>query len=199
MRDPLFADAIRKTIDLLKSSHVAFEDGLSDGEVTRSEEEFGFRFPPDLKAFLQTALPVSIESDRTHGRFPKWRSEDRRTLQTRLAWPFEGMAFDIEHNVFWLDEWGPKPSVLREAIEVARRYVDAAPKLIPIYSHRYLPSEPPVAGNPIFSVHQTDIIIYGINLWDYFGNEFAPATERLACTELLASGRKIRFWGALAE
>jgi hypothetical protein len=115
------------------------------------------------------------------------------------------MAFDIEHNKFWLDEWGPQPSSIAEAIEVGRRHFDAAPKLIPVCSHRYLPSEPLVAGNPVFSVHQTDIIVYGIDLWDYFWNEFAPANERWARTkgmsqeEFAASMQTIRFWSALAQ
>jgi hypothetical protein len=205
VRDPHFANAISKTIELLKSRHVVFEDGLSDGEVASCEEQFGFRFPPDLKAFLQTALPVSVQSDRTRSPFPRWRSEDRRTLQARFDWPFEGMAFDIEHNSFWLDDWGPKPGSAAEAVDIARRYVVAAPTLIPIYSHRFLPSEPLVAGNPVFSVHQTDIIIYGIDLWDYFWNEFAPESERWAGTkgmseeEFVALVRRIRFWSTLVE
>lgn len=48
---------------------VQFEAGLSDAEVTGVEERFDFVFPPDLRAFLQHALPVS------HG-FPNWRSSE---------------------------------------------------------------------------------------------------------------------------
>jgi len=39
---------------------------------------------------------------------------------------------------------------------------------IPVYSHRYLPSEPKATGNPVLSVHQTDIIYYGNDLASYF-------------------------------
>src|SRR5207245_1362409 len=45
-------------------------------------------------------------------------------------------------------------------------------ELIPVCSQRYLPDDPPLAGNPVFSIYQTDIIIYGRNLWDYFRHEF---------------------------
>ncbi|WP_025721637.1 hypothetical protein [Paenibacillus sp. 1-18] len=34
------------------------------------------------------------------------------------------------------------------------------------------PSSQPEAGNPVFSVYQTDIIVYGEGLQDYFKLEF---------------------------
>jgi hypothetical protein len=36
---------------------VEFDAGLTDAEVRQTEEFFGFRFPPDLRDFLQTASP----------------------------------------------------------------------------------------------------------------------------------------------
>jgi hypothetical protein len=153
---------------------------------------------------LQTALPVGIESRWGSDAFPNWRSEDESPLRERLAWPFEGIGFDIDHSTFWLDEWGPRPSGLNDAIEVARRHVQGAPKLIPVCSHRYLPSEPPLAGNPVFSVYQTDIIIYGVDLWNYFENEFAAEGEQwrrfrdVSEQEFSALLRPIRFWSRLA-
>jgi hypothetical protein len=36
---------------------IEFDAGLTDAEVAVTEARFGFRFPPDLRAFLQTALP----------------------------------------------------------------------------------------------------------------------------------------------
>lgn len=187
----------------MKSRNVVFEDGLSDSEVEHTELRFGFRFPPDLKALLQTALPLRIASDQRTNAFCNWRSADEEELQQRLDWPFEGMAFDIENNVFRLDEWGTKPDRLEHAIEVARQAVAAAPKMIPIYSHRYLPAEPHLARNLVFSIHQTDIIFYGCDLWDYFINEFAPESERwqrrkaMSADEYAAAHRTIPFWSAL--
>jgi len=46
-----------------------FGEGLSDAEVQRTEESYGVRFPPDLRAFLQTALPLGSP-------FPNWRTAD---------------------------------------------------------------------------------------------------------------------------
>ena len=65
-----------------------------------------------------------------------------------------------------------------------------SPKLIPVYSHRMMPDEPQAAGNPVFSVHQTDIIYYGSDLADYLRHEFSlPGREPWP-----SQTRAIRFW-----
>ncbi len=144
---------------------IAFEPGLTDAEVADVERRFGFRFPPDLRAFLQTALP--------HGpKFPDWRGGDEATLRDWLDEPCQGVLFDIEHNGFWLEEWGPRPEPTSAAVRRGGELVAAAPRLIPIFAHRMMPDEPHRAGNPVLSVHQTDIIHYGANLADYFRHEF---------------------------
>ena len=163
--------------------HVEFEAGLSDQEVARAEVTFGFRFPPDLRGLLQTALPRGPE-------FPDWRSGDETQLREWLDQPREGILFDIEHNNFWLPEWGERPEALTDALEAASNLVRSAPKLIPIYSHRMIPDEPHLPGNPVFSVHQTDIIVYGQDLYQYLHNEFVPQQDTAHPSEV----RRIRFW-----
>ncbi|MFI5378122.1 MAG: SMI1/KNR4 family protein [Tepidisphaerales bacterium] len=149
----------------LKNYGVTFEAGLSDVEADRVEAEFGFRFPPDLREFLQTGLPIGKG-------FPDWRRESRESINDRLSVPVEGILFDVEHNGFWLDEWGSRPATLEEAHVIVRRLVAAAPRLIPVFSHRMMPDRPHASGNPVYSVHQTDIIYYGIDLRDYLIHEF---------------------------
>jgi hypothetical protein len=163
--------------------HVEFDVGLTDHEVGRAESRFGFRFPPDLRAFLQTALPRGPQ-------FPDWRSADEARILDWLDLPRQGVLFDIEHNGFWLEEWGPRPRSLVEAWRVASELIAGAPRLIPIYSHRMIPDEPHLAGNPVFSVHQTDIIPYGFDLADYLRHEF-ELEGRESWPEQL---RPIRFW-----
>src|SRR5829696_9043834 len=46
---------------------VEFDPNLTDPEVIAVEGRFGFQFPPDLREFLQTALPRGPQ-------FPDWRS-----------------------------------------------------------------------------------------------------------------------------
>jgi hypothetical protein len=105
------------------------------------------------------------------------------------------MCFDIEHNEFWLEEWGPKPSELAEAFAIAQVAVAEAPTLIPIFSHRYIPDEPSLIGNPVFSVYQTDIIYYGADLAHYLVNEFSGGAAAWVEYPI----RPIEFWGALTS
>jgi hypothetical protein len=167
----------------MQQREIEFDSGMTDTEVAMTEAKFGFRFPPDLRAFLQTALPIGE-------RFPNWRSGDYSDLCDWLELPLRGILFDIEHNRFWLTEWGPRPQSLVDAKETATELIRNAPKLLPIFSHRMIPDEPNIAGNPVFSVHQTDIICYGFDLTDYLRHEFClpgrdPWPKKV---------RPIRFW-----
>lgn len=162
---------------------IEFEAGLSDAEVIRAESTFGFRFPPDLRAFLQTALPQGPA-------FPDWRSGNLTELREWLDEPRQGILFDIQHNDFWLPEWGQRPASLGDACETATKLIQAAPKLIPIYKHRMMPDEPHLPGNPVFSVHQTDIIVYGLDLYRYLHLEFGLHVEGGD----QVNPRAIRFW-----
>jgi hypothetical protein len=176
---------------ILAGAGVRFDDGMRSSEIQQVQEEFDIAFPPDLREFLTLGLPVSKS-------WIDWRHGDRAQIRERLAWPLDGMCFDIEHNVFWLDEWGPKPTKLAEAFDTARIAVAKAPKLIPICSHRYIPSTPPEAGNPIFSVHQTDIIYYGLDLMNYLQNEFNYYFGQQGM-RLDGIPRRISFWSKLVD
>jgi hypothetical protein len=107
-------------VDTLLNNGVEFEAGLTDAEVEAAEARYGFRFPPDLRAFLQAGLPRG-------GDFPDWRDGDQAALRGWLDLPRRGILFDVEHNGFWLDEWGPRPPSLEEAQRVAGELVAAAP------------------------------------------------------------------------
>ena len=186
-------DYLSAFIDRLRLQGHSLAPGLSDSEVSRVENQFGFQFPPDLKEFLQQILPVSPG-------WVDWRNGATSEIQARLDWPLDGMIFDIEHNTFWLDAWGKKPAVLAEAIAIAKAEVAKAPTLIPIWYHRYLPDNPPLAGNPVFSVSQTDIIYYGYDLASYFENEFPeikggiPTTDGYQSDMFQKTPLPIRFW-----
>lgn len=170
-------------INTLRSRGVQMAPGLSENEILQIEQEYQLRFPPDLRGLLQTALPVSDP-------FPDWRGPQRKVCE-RLDWPLEGLCFDIEQNNHWRACWGERPTSLAAALEVARQQVANAPRLIPVYSHRYLVGEPCRAGNPVLSVYQTDIICYGYDLASYFQREFDIPMPQPG----LPRPRPIPFWG----
>ena len=53
-----------------------------------------------------------------------------------------------------------------------RAHLARVPRLVPVFSHRYLSSDPQFKPSPVFSVHQSDVIFYGDNLLDYVAHEF---------------------------
>lgn len=163
--DELTREYLATAVNAMRARGIDFPPGLTGREIERAQSAHGFRFPPDLRMFLECALPVGE-------RFPDWREPKSNFMLDRLAWPADGMCFDIEHNAFWLPEWGSRPRSLAVAQARAREAVGAAPFLVPVYGHRYLPAAPCEPGNPIFSVYQTDIIFYGLDLPSYLFAEF---------------------------
>jgi hypothetical protein len=179
----------------LQEIGIGFEESLSDAEVEAVQSKFGFVFPPDLRMFLQTALPVSRppKPGSTYANpFPNWRSGDEGHLWDSLNWPYEGMCFDIKNGV-WMEDWGERPASHEEACAIAREKVKQAPTLIPIYGHRYMPDSPCLEGNPIYSVWQTDIIYYGLDLPSYLAHEFKISNPYPKPQQ----PRRIVFWSHL--
>jgi hypothetical protein len=46
----------------------------------------------------------------------------------------------VEHNAAWHDAWGDRPEGRDEAVETARLKLAQAPRLVPVYGHRFLPA-----------------------------------------------------------
>lgn len=157
----LFSQTVRQ----MEHHGITFQGGLSATELAAIELRFGFQFPPDLAFFLSFALPVSLG-------FPNWRRPDAESVWRSMDWPADGICFDIDQNNFWRTEWGVRPSTSARACEHARAQLARAPRLVPVYKHRYIPSEPHEYGNPVLSVYQTDIIYYAPDLLAYLAREF---------------------------
>ncbi|MCA1727320.1 MAG: SMI1/KNR4 family protein [Actinobacteria bacterium] len=122
-------------------------------------------FPDDLRRLLAAFVPRG-------DRFPDWRGPIDQVRVT-MEEPLRGLAeFAVEHNGFWLEDWGRKPSDLADAQNLARERLREWPRLIPIYAHRYLPATPSEAGNPVLSIVGADAIWYGNDLPDYLEAEF---------------------------
>lgn len=162
-------------------------DGYTQGELDAAQERYELRFPPDLIELLLDRRPADGWD---------WRADDVG-IRRALDHPLSGLLFDLEHNELWWPEWGERPPTAEERAEVLTAVVRAAPRLVPVIAHRYIPEEPHEAGNPVFSVMQSDVIYYGADLADYFEREFYPAPW--PGKPVRDGVRFIPFWSVLVE
>lgn len=177
-------------IEILRKAGIQLERGLRPLEVKAVETKYGFKFPPDLQLLLEIALPVSPP-------FPDWRaglfSESASgQIWDRMLWPIEGFLFDVVENGYWHGAWGERPEGMKERELVLKQCFMDAPRLVPVYAHRYMPDAPHEMGNPVYSVYQADMIVYGVDLVSYFAREFdAPLPEGYSPAMF---PRGVRFW-----
>lgn len=176
----------------LKRKGIVFEKGLTNKEVFEIEKQFNIKFPDELKSFLKIALPVSR-------RFPNWRKslddkEEQAEIQYYLDWPLVGLLHSVKNGYYWCKKWGEKPLDYMEQEKVVVREFKEYPKMIPIYSHRYIPSIE-TKKSPIFSIHQADVIYYGKSLKDYFMREFIEK-ENYVFSDL-KEYEEIEFWSQI--
>ena len=157
--------------EILIKKGFTLEKGLSDEEFEKIENFYSIKFPISLRTLYKSFLPID---------FYNWRdfSQDNVSkIKAKLDWPLEGMLFDVAANGFWKKCFGPKTNNIENDENIVINYIKNAsneivPKLIPIYSHRYVPCYPDVMNMSVISVYLTDIRYYGYDLEDYFKNEF---------------------------
>jgi hypothetical protein len=194
---------ISDLIARLRAAGMIFDPGLTDAELERIETRCAFVFPPDLREFYQQGLPLIRE---IHGHevkdFPNWRKTPVTTYresQQRLLRDLTAMAVADwsadQARAHWPTHlFGAMPASARQRKAVITGVVGAAPTLLPLYGHRYLPVVPERAGNPVFSIMDSaDIIYYGFDLFDYFAREFG--IEPIAPPP--PAPRPIPFWTEL--
>ncbi|WP_165251684.1 SMI1/KNR4 family protein [Adlercreutzia sp. ZJ304] len=155
-----------QSVDLLKRRGIELESGLAADEIVQIEKIYEIVFPKSLRDFLMAALPVS-------NGFYDWRNGEQKNIERikdAISRPMRDIH-DTPEEVYWCEDWGEEPAdeevFKREVIERLK----TAPKLIPVYFHRYMPmvsDENP----PIMSVCGGDIIYYGADIQDYFEVEF---------------------------
>lgn len=155
--------------------------GYTATELDEAQRRYAIRFPPDLVELLREKRPI---------RGYDWTGDDPR-IQQKLDWPLNMLLNEVDCDNWWTD-WGERPALERERHEIVRQALKRAPRLIPLFSHRFIPETPDATGNPVFSMYGFDTIYYGANLEEYFANEFNQ-THRIGAT------RHIPFWSDLVE
>lgn len=159
----------------------SWSPGYTQKELEEAQERYELRFPPDLMALLLNQQP-SPGYD--------WRGKNN-DIWRMLGWPLEMLLFGVEDG-FWWPDWGERPDNPEDRREVVESGLRAAPRLIPLIGHRFIPEEPRMEGNPVFSMHGFDTIYYGSNLAEYFRNEFEGKHE-------IGPVRHVPFWSDIVE
>ncbi|KAF5187834.1 hypothetical protein FRX31_022576 [Thalictrum thalictroides] len=153
-------------ISHLRNSGIQVLTGLTETEFARTEAEFNFVFPPDLRAVLSLGLPIGPG-------FPNWRVDNtcRAHLLSLLHLPIAAISSQIGRKSFWLRSWGVRPSDPVKALRIGRNALKKAPILIPLFNHCYIPCNPSLAGNPIFFIDENQVFCCGSELSDFFERE----------------------------
>jgi hypothetical protein len=211
--------------------HTKWLDGMTDAEIDAAEARWSVRFPPDFRLFLRMLHTVDCPQRITyydgdqlvtddHNGLYNWKADDRAqdgvaepgTLAYAYDWLFERIFEDVQDHNLWRPSWGEKPSTEEQQTTRLRELLAAAPKLIPIFEHRYLLAEPCTSGNMVLSIwHGLDIIVYGADLRDYLLREFNvelfhssaerrryhPGPNTNIADEIFHRAAAIPFWGDL--
>lgn len=170
-------DKYKNIIERLTSKEVVFENGMSQSEIDDTEKLYNITIPIELTYLYALALPVSDG-------FYNWRdrsNDNIEKIKRALEAPIIGLQSSLKNEFqrssdpfqdFWYEGWGEKPRDFKTACEVLLKRYNDAPKLVPIYSHRYMPCIKDNTRLPVFSLMESDIICYGENLIAYFEIEF---------------------------
>lgn len=178
----------KEIIKLLELQGVEFETGMTYDEITKIEKIYEIQFPESLKQFLMEGLPISKG-------FYNWRNVEQDNInfiKKIITLPIETID-ELAEEIYWCDDWGEEPENEMDIAKKVREKLRNAPKLLPIYAHRYMPmllDEQP----PVVSIHNMDIIYYGENLEDYFQVEFGKKNQNEISFENI---KPIPFWSEI--
>jgi len=173
-----YLDTLRRDLIDPLSEHIVFEKGLTWEEQRELEEFWGIRFPKSLTDFYVCAFPAAERNPVVYpwsgpqqfSRFPDWRdcsAKNEKHIRELLETPVEYLVHELKRDNWICDNWrGLTPEEVGEA----------APKLIPVYVHRYIPQNG--FNPPVFSAVGRDVVYYGSDLFDWLRREFlTPVPE----------------------
>ena len=180
-------------VDNLRAKGILFSDPPTKDELYRIEKTYCFQFPESLRCFYSFGIPYEKEDNR----FPLWTdfSETNvNTIKKRIHQPYEWVLKSVLRD-FWLPQWGERPEDRKSVVKCFTDISKNAPKLIPIFSHRYMPQLKNVDNPPVISTVGRDTVYYGSDIWDYLQNEF-----ELSCRALTSDDRIfIPFWSDIID
>lgn len=158
---------------------------LKEEEIDAVEKKYGVQFMPEHREFLKILHTLDRKEVRVHDPinegeepiiektpfFYNWLV-DEEEIRSRLEWPYRTIMQDIKGPIgTWLQSWGKRPSSDEEKELIFRDWLNKAPRLVPLTSHRFLVSEPHLTDRPVLSMWGSDIIVYGWDMRLYLLNE----------------------------
>ena len=163
--------------------------GLKDEEINRIEIQYKISFTQEHKEFLKILhcvdkkRPTEFYNEeneiytKNEPYFYNWLT-DEKIIKDQMNWSYQTIFFDVKKN-FWLNSWEKRPKSEGELEKVFSNRYEKAPKLIPIFSHRFVVNHYQNAENPVLSVWGTDTIVYGWNMKHYLLHELGDYVEGL--------------------
>ena len=130
--------------------------GLTPSEFSMLECKYGFEFPPDLRAFLTSGVPVGLPDGARSG-WHDWRA--RLNADEGKGSETDTVGKQIEWNATYDTseggngdpaEWGFDRNLIEGMTSTNH-------PLIPVYSHRMIPTIPARPGLPVLSMHDNDV------------------------------------------
>lgn len=152
----------KEVIYKMKQQGIEFAVGLSDKEMAIIKQEYGIVFPKELMTFYKEALPISKG-------FYNWRDKSDinvKNIKRAMQMPIDEVIAGSE-EIDWNEEWGEEPIDPNLRKRIISNMALNAPKLIPVYFHRYIAAVEN-ERTPIFSICGTDIIYFAKSVLDYF-------------------------------
>ena len=171
-------DTATELLEALENMGYGIDAGLTNDEIDAVEKAFGAPLPPDLNIFLQTGIirnnpPAKVPKIISKPYYPDWRHPEEVAAKAQEWIEHHVFRFDIEKNGYWYKKFGDKPTNSAQAVQQALEIIRTWPPLFPIHGHRFIPSDPHNAGNPVLSVWQaTDTAYYGMNLLEHMNMDF---------------------------
>ncbi|WP_064965754.1 hypothetical protein [Tenacibaculum ovolyticum] len=170
--------------------------GMKENEIDAIEKTNNFKFSNYHREFLKVLHTTDkkqvfeytetfdedaevLFEERSY--FYNWNT-DIDNIRRELNYVYEDLLKDTLEHGLWLRSWGTKPESIDDRKKIFTRWYHNAPKLIPIYGHRFVISEPKEMDNTILSIMGSDTIIYGVNMRHYLLNELK---EELGLYELV--------------
>ncbi len=170
------------------------EPGLSESELQAVEDRYGFTFAREHRLMLSIALPLDAVPESPRPVWPNWRQPDQY-LDQQVAWPVQGVLGAVARGSLWLDDWPPKPSSTKDAVDIARIMLERAPRLVPVHAYMYLPDGDWAVRGPLVSVYESDVFIFNEELLDWL-------ERRCRCSEHDSRGEPVTslpLWSAIMQ